>query len=109
MRPRTEMTAFSNDLPFKELLRSIVANGYSRVPVYEETPDRVVGLLYIKDVLPHIHEPEFNWTMLLRPAYFVPETKKLDELLKDFQRNTCISPWWWMNTVAPAALSRWKT
>ncbi|MCI1752402.1 MAG: gliding motility-associated protein GldE [Flavobacteriales bacterium] len=86
MRPRTEMTAFSNDLPFKELLRSIVANGYSRVPVYEETPDRVVGLLYIKDVLPHIHEPEFNWTMLLRPAYFVPETKKLDELLKDFQR-----------------------
>lgn len=86
MRPRTEMTAFSNELPFQELLQAIVNNGYSRVPVYEGTPDRVVGLLYIKDVLPHINERDFKWTTLLRPAYFVPETKKLDELLKDFQR-----------------------
>ena len=86
MRPRTEMTAFSNEIPFRELLQAIIASGYSRIPVYEGTPDRVVGVLYIKDVLPHITEADFTWTSLIRPAYFVPENKKLDELLKDFQR-----------------------
>lgn len=86
MRPRTEMTAFDQEISFKELLEAIVNSGFSRVPVYEETMDRVVGVLYIKDVLPHIDEPDFDWKALLRPAYFVPENKKLDELLKEFQK-----------------------
>ncbi|HMN05061.1 MAG TPA: gliding motility-associated protein GldE [Flavobacteriales bacterium] len=86
MRPRTEMTAFSNDISFKELLVAIVNSGFSRVPVYEDTADRVVGVLYIKDVLPHIDQADFSWTTLLRPAYFVPENIKLDELLKEFQK-----------------------
>lgn len=86
MRPRTEMTAFSNDISFKELLDAIVNSGFSRVPVYEDTADRVVGVLYIKDVLPHIDEETFDWTTLLRSAYFIPENIKLDELLKEFQR-----------------------
>jgi gliding motility-associated protein GldE len=85
MRARTEMTAFSKAISFKELLEAIVNSGFSRVPVYEDTADHVVGVLYIKDVMPHIDATEFDWNTLLRPAYFVPETKKLDELLKEFQ------------------------
>ncbi|MBX2981773.1 MAG: gliding motility-associated protein GldE [Flavobacteriales bacterium] len=86
MRARTEMTAFNKDISFKELLDAIINSGFSRVPVYEETADRVVGVLYIKDVLPHIEVQDFDWNSLLRPAYFVPENKKLDELLKEFQK-----------------------
>lgn len=85
MRPRTEVVAFENDLEFKELLTSIVDSGFSRVPVYEETLDRVIGILYIKDVLPHIDKKEYNWQGLLRTPYFVPESKKLDDLLTEFQ------------------------
>lgn len=86
MRPRTEMTAFSKDISFRELLDAIINSGFSRVPVYEDTADRVVGVLYIKDVLPHIDATDYDWNSLLRPAYFVPENRKLDELLKDFQQ-----------------------
>lgn len=86
MRPRTEVTAFSKDISFKELLEAIVGSGFSRVPVYEDTMDRVVGILYIKDVLPHIDSTDYEWNTLLRPALFVPENKKLDELLQEFQR-----------------------
>ncbi len=85
MRPRTEVVAFDRDLSFKQLLAAIVDSGFSRVPVYEETMDRVVGMLYIKDVLPHIHSSDFDWHTLLREPYFVPENKKLDDLLKEFQ------------------------
>lgn len=86
MRARTEMTAFNKEISFKELLAAIVESGFSRVPVYEETADHVVGVLYIKDVLPHIDAADFDWKALMRPAYFVPENKKLDELLKEFQK-----------------------
>jgi gliding motility-associated protein GldE len=85
MRPRTEVVAFENDLTFPQLLTSIVDSGFSRVPVYEETLDRVVGILYIKDVLPHLDKKEFDWLTLLREPFFVPESKKLDDLLKEFQ------------------------
>lgn len=85
MRPRTEVVAFEKELSFKELLAAIVDSGFSRVPVYEETLDRVVGILYIKDVLPHIDQAEMDWHTLLREPYFVPESKKLDDLLKEFQ------------------------
>lgn len=85
MRPRTEMTAFDKDLTFAELLEAIVGSGFSRVPVYEGTMDRIIGVLHIKDVLPHMDTPDFDWRSLLRDPYFVPENKKLDDLLKEFQ------------------------
>lgn len=85
MRPRTEMTAFDKDLGFQELLAAILESGFSRVPVYDGTPDRVMGVLHIKDVLPHIEEREFDWRTLLRDPLFVPESKKLDDLLREFQ------------------------
>lgn len=86
MRPRTEMVAFDKELSFKELVAAIVDSGFSRVPVYEETVDRVIGVLYIKDVLPHLDKETFDWHSILRVPYFVPESKKLDDLLKEFQR-----------------------
>lgn len=85
MRPRTEMIAFDKEIDFKALLAAIVESGFSRVPIYEETPDRMIGVLYIKDVLPHLDRTEFDWHTLLRDPYFVPESKKLDDLLKEFQ------------------------
>lgn len=85
MRPRTEMVSFDKELNFKELLARIVDTGFSRVPVYEETQDRIVGILHIKDVLPHIDKEAMDWLPLLREPYFVPESKKLDDLLKEFQ------------------------
>ena len=85
MRPRTEMVAFDKDISFKELIAAIVDSGFSRVPIYEETPDRIVGVLYIKDVLPHLYKEDLGWHTLLREPYFVPESKKLDDLLKEFQ------------------------
>lgn len=85
MRPRTEVVGFDSELTFKELLSSIVESGFSRVPVYENTLDRIVGVLNIKDVLPHIDKEGFDWHTLLRQPYFVPEAKKLDDLLKEFQ------------------------
>ncbi|MEZ4738689.1 MAG: gliding motility-associated protein GldE [Flavobacteriales bacterium] len=85
MRPRTEMIAFDKTITFAELLKAIVGSGFSRVPVYEETPDRVIGVLHIKDLLPHLEKKDFDWHTLLREPYFVPEGKKLDDLLKEFQ------------------------
>jgi gliding motility-associated protein GldE len=85
MRPRTEMVAFDKTITFAELLKAIVGSGFSRVPVYEETPDRVIGVLHIKDLLPHLEKSDFDWHTLLREPYFVPEGKKLDDLLKEFQ------------------------
>lgn len=85
MRPRTEVVGFSKELTFKQLIASIVDSGFSRVPVYDETLDRVVGVLNIKDVLPHLDKADLDWHTLLREPYFVPESKKLDDLLKEFQ------------------------
>jgi gliding motility-associated protein GldE len=73
---------------FKEVLDFVVENGYSRVPVYEDSRDNIKGILYIKDLLPHLKKDEsFRWQNLIRPAYFVPETKMIDDLLRDFQAN----------------------
>ena len=85
MRPRTEMIAFDKELSFKELLSAIIESGFSRVPVYEGTLDKVVGVLHIKDVVPHIDATDLEWSKLLRDPYFIPENKKLDDLLKEFQ------------------------
>lgn len=86
MRPRTEMTSFNKDTNFPKLLDAIVETGFSRVPVYDTTPDRVIGILYIKDLVPHMDKAEFDWHTILREPYFVPEGKKLDDLLKEFQK-----------------------
>lgn len=86
MRPRTDMVAFDKELTFGELMQSIIESGFSRVPVYENTLDRVVGVLHIKDVLPHMDTADFEWQKLLRTPYFVPENMKLDDLLTEFQR-----------------------
>ena len=73
---------------FPEVLQCIVENNYSRIPVYQDSIDNIRGILYIKDLLPHLSKPAtFRWQSLIRPPYFVPETKKIDDLLRDFQEN----------------------
>jgi CBS domain containing-hemolysin-like protein len=62
--------------------------GYSRIPIFDDTPDNIQGILYVKDLLPHLgQEPDFNWQSLIRPAYFVPGTKRIDDLLEEFRDN----------------------
>ena len=86
MRPRVEMTAFPTQLTFHELLNKVNKFAYSRIPVYAENLDKIEGILYIKDLLPHLSRNEnFKWQTLLHRAYFVPENKKVEELLRDFQ------------------------
>ena len=73
---------------FSEVIKSIVENNYSRIPVYQDNTDNIRGVLYIKDLLPHLGKSDsFRWQSLIRPPYFVPETKKIDDLLRDFQEN----------------------
>ena len=73
---------------FPEVLKCIVDNNYSRIPVYQNSVDNIRGILYIKDLLPHLQKPaSFRWQSLIRPPYFVPETKKIDDLLREFQEN----------------------
>ncbi|OJV21020.1 MAG: hypothetical protein BGO21_09035 [Dyadobacter sp. 50-39] len=86
MQARVQITAFDIELDFHELMDRINKSGYSRVPVYRDDLDHVEGILNVKDLLPHIHLDEhFNWQKLLRPVYFIPESKRLDDLMKDFQ------------------------
>ena len=73
---------------FTDVINCIVENNYSRIPVYQNSIDNIRGILYIKDLLPHLHKSSnFRWQSLIRPPYFVPETKKIDDLLRDFQEN----------------------
>ncbi|MDT0690727.1 gliding motility-associated protein GldE [Salegentibacter sp. F188] len=85
MRPRMDIFALNEGDTYKEIIPAIIENGYSRIPVYKENIDNVSGILYVKDLLPYLNEQEFEWTSLLREPYFVPENKKLDDLLNDFQ------------------------
>ncbi len=86
MRSRMDITAFDTEMDFHDLMDKVNKSGFSRVPAYSDTIDKIDGILYIKDLLPYIESDEtFNWKELLRPGYFVPETKKIDSLLKDFQ------------------------
>ncbi len=88
MTSRQDVVALDFRSPFPEVLKCIVENNYSRIPVYQESMDNVRGILYIKDLLPHLSKPaSFRWQSLIRPPYFVPETKKIDDLLRDFQEN----------------------
>ncbi len=88
MTPRTQMVDIEVKSTFKQVLNLIIESGYSRMPVYSETEDNIRGILYIKDLLPHLKKGDsFRWQSLIRPAYFVPETKMIDDLLADFQKN----------------------
>ena len=85
MVPRVDIFALSEDTPFSEVLSEIVKIGYSRIPVYRENLDNITGVIYIKDLLPYIEKTDFEWTKVMRKAFFVPENKKLDDLLSEFQ------------------------
>jgi gliding motility-associated protein GldE len=85
MRPRLDIFALSAELKYPEVLEEIKKNGYSRIPVYAENLDDVLGVLYVKDLLPYLERKTFNWTTLIRKPFFVPENKKLDDLLLEFQ------------------------
>lgn len=86
MTPRVDIIGISNQTRFKALIHHIVDSGYSRIPVFSGNLDNIKGILYIKDLLPHLDKPDaFNWQPLLRPAYYIPEAKKINDLLKEFQ------------------------
>ncbi|MEG3656498.1 gliding motility-associated protein GldE [Arenibacter palladensis] len=85
MRPRIDIFALNEEMKFPEVLQEIKTHGYSRIPVFSQNMDNVLGVLYVKDLLPYIDRKTFNWMSLIREPYFVPENKKLDNLLLDFQ------------------------
>jgi len=85
MRPRIDIFALSVDQKYLEIMKEIVENGYSRIPVYKDNIDNIQGVLYVKDLLPYIERKQFDWTTLLREPFFVPENKKLDDLMAEFQ------------------------
>ena len=85
MRPRMDLFALSINTPYETIIKEIIDNGYSRIPVYEESIDSIIGVLYVKDLLPHLNKKTFDWTTILREPFFVPENKKLDDLMVEFQ------------------------
>lgn len=85
MSPRIDIFALEISETFSEIYPKIIETGFSRIPVYRDNIDQIEGVLFVKDLLPHIDKEEFDWTSLIREAFFVPENKKLDNLLKDFQ------------------------
>jgi putative hemolysin len=85
MCPRIDIFCLNDQMKFPEVLEEIRKNGYSRIPVFSENIDNVMGVLYVKDVLPYLDRKSFNWITLIREPYFVPENKKLDNLLAEFQ------------------------
>jgi putative hemolysin len=87
MTSRLDVVDLDIRTPFKDVLQCIIENAYSRIPIYSENRDNIKGILYIKDLLPYLNKVDFRWQSLIRPAYFVPETKMIDDLLRDFQAN----------------------
>ena len=86
MKSRTDVIAFDRSATYKELCDGILKAGYSRIPIFKDSFDKLEGILYVKDLIPHIDETNnFDWTKLLRKPFFVPETKMIDDLLKNFQ------------------------
>ena len=85
MRPRIDIFALEMGINSEEVLRSIVATNFSRIPVYDDNLDKIIGVLHIKDLLPFLDTKEFKWKELLREPLFIPENKKLDDLMLEFQ------------------------
>jgi len=85
MQPRIDIFALNSEQKYTEIIPEIIENGYSRIPVYEENIDQIKGVLYVKDLLPYIDRKQFDWVSLLREPFFVPENKKLDDLMAEFQ------------------------
>ena len=85
MKPRMDIFALNEDVPYKEIMPHIIENGYSRIPVYKDSIDNITGILYVKDLMPYIDRKTLDWKTLKREAYFVPENKKLDDLLNEFK------------------------
>jgi CBS domain containing-hemolysin-like protein len=81
-----DMFALSDDSSLEEIIPSILEQGYSRIPIYQEKKDNIKGILYTKDLLPNLDNPNFVWQDILKPPIYVPENKKLDDLLKEFQQ-----------------------
>lgn len=85
MRPRLDIFALDVEDDYEKIIPEIIKNGYSRIPVYKENIDTIIGVLYAKDLLPHINKTKFKWNELIRDPFFVPENKKLDDLMVEFQ------------------------
>ncbi|MEY4126243.1 MAG: hypothetical protein RL737_432 [Bacteroidota bacterium] len=86
MTPRIEMSTIPNNIPFSKVIEFVLEYGYSRIPIHKESADNVIGILYIKDLLPHLKESdEFPWLDLIRKPFFIPENKKIDDLLQEFR------------------------
>lgn len=86
MTPRVDILGISIQKPFKKLIALVIESGYSRIPVYNHDLDNIKGILYVKDLLPFLGKADsFNWQSLMRPPYYVPETKKINDLMKEFQ------------------------
>ena len=85
MCPRMDIFALASDEEFIEVTEKIIRKGHSRIPIYNENIDNIIGILYTKDLIPHINKKAFQWKKIIREAFFVPENKKLDDLLKEFQ------------------------
>jgi len=85
MRPRLDIHAYSNLLSYEEVLKNIVENKFSRIPVYQDDLDNIIGILYVKDLLPFLDKKDFDWLSNLRKPLFIPENKKLDDLMQEFQ------------------------
>ena len=85
MRPRIDIFALEESLKYDEIIPKIIKHGYSRIPVYRDNVDSILGILYVKDLLPYLDKEEFDWPELLREPFFVPENKKLDDLMEEFQ------------------------
>jgi gliding motility-associated protein GldE len=86
MKSRVDVTAVDISIPYDTLLKVILESGYSRIPAFQDSFDKIAGIIYVKDFLPHLDKPaDFNWRSLLRPAFFIPENKKINDLLQEFQ------------------------
>jgi len=85
MIPRVDIVGVANNMEFSTMLATVIKSGFSRIPVYDETLDKVEGILYVKDLLPYLDAQSYEWQKLIRPAFFVPENRKINDLFQDFR------------------------